>query len=133
MTFLLDTNTCIYFLNGTDPRVIEKILEAGPARLAISSLSVAELRFGAARSTRRHENDARIDRFIAEVKTIPFDDACARHFAYLKAELVAAGRPIPDFDAAIAATALAKTQVVVSADYHFAEIPGVEVENWTSG
>jgi len=133
MTFLLDTNTCIYFLNGTDPKVTEKILEAGPARLAISSLSVAELRFGAARSTRRQENDARIDRFIVEVKTIPFDDACARIFADLKAELVAAGKPIPDFDTAIAATALAKTRVVVSADRQIAEIPGVDAENWASG
>jgi tRNA(fMet)-specific endonuclease VapC len=132
MSFLLDTNICIYYLNGKDSELTRRILEAGPALLAISSLSVAELRFGAARSARSEQNDARIDRFVAELKTIAFDDLCARHFANIKAGQISAGKPIPDFDIAIAATALAGNLVVVSADRHIAEIPGVEVENWTS-
>ena len=132
MNFLLDTNICIYYLNGKDPDLTQKILEAGPALLAISSLSVAELRFGAARSAKPEQNDGRIDRFVAELKTIPFDDFCARHFAHLKARQAAAGKPIPDFDAAIAATALAKGLVVVSADHHMAAIHGIEIEDWTS-
>ena len=57
----------------------------------------------------------------------------AKGGTHLKAELVAAGKPIPDFDTAIAATALAKTRVVVSANRHIAEIPGVDAENWASG
>jgi len=131
MKFLLDTNICIHYLNGEDSGLIRQVLAAGPTMLAMSSLSVAELRFGAARSARPEENDARIDRFVAELKTIPFDDFCARHFARLKAEQAAAGKPIPDFDVAIAATALARGMVVVSADRHMAEIPGVDLEDWT--
>ena len=131
MKFLLDTNICIHYLNGRHSGLTERLLAAGPSRLAISSLTVAELRFGAARSARPEENDARVDRFVAELKTIPFDDSCARHFARLKADQVATGKPIPDFDAAIAATALARGMVVVSADRHVAGIQGVEVEDWT--
>ncbi len=132
MKFLLDTNICIYYLNGKDSGLIQKILEAGPTMLAISSLSIAELRFGAARSAKPEGNDARIDRFVAELKSMAFDDSCARHFARLKAGQAAVGKPIPDFDAAIASTALAKDLVVVSADRHMAGIPGLEVEDWTA-
>ena len=132
MKFLLDTNICIHFLNGTNSGLTQRVLAAGPALLATSSLSVAELPFGAARSVRPAENDARIDRFVAELKTIPFDDSCARHFARLKTKQAAAGRPIPDFDVAIAATALAQDMIVVSADRHMGEILGVGVEDWTS-
>lgn len=132
MSFLLDTNVCIYYLNGDKAGLTRKLVEAGPALLAISSLSVAELRFGAARSARPEENDSRIDRFSAEVKTIPFDDSCARIFAALKAQQATAGKPIPDFDVAIAATAKAKGLVVISADRHMAGLDGVEVEDWTS-
>lgn len=130
MKYLLDTNTCIFFLNGTEPTVTRRILEVGPAGLALSCLSVAELRFGAARSAKRQSNNARIDRFTAEMATIPFDNDCARHFGRIKAEQLEAGRPIPDFDAAIAATAAAMGMVVVSTDHHMADISGIEVEDW---
>ncbi len=128
--FLLDTNTCIYYLNGSHLELTRSILAAGPDQLAISALTVAELRFGAARSSRPEANRERLGTFFRELTILPFDRLCGEHFGRLKAELFSRGRPIPDFDVAIAATAIATGRTLVSADGHMEEIDDLQRENW---
>ena len=131
MSYLLDTSTCIYFLNERHPQVVERFVAAGPEQLALSSLTLAELLFGAARSTKPEANRRRLRIFAGEVPTVPFDDRCGEHFGRIKAELIGAGRPIPDFDIAIAATAFARGRVLVSSDRHMTEVAGLPLEDWT--
>lgn len=131
MTFLLDTNTCIYYLNQRHPEVTDRIVAAGPDRLSVSSLTVAELHFGAERSGRPEANRVRLRVFLGELRSVPFDDRCGDRFGRLKAERLAAGRPVPDFDLAIAATAIAHGLTLVSSDRHMSSLPGVAVEDWT--
>ena len=130
MSYLLDTNVCIYYLNGDDQELVERILELGPEPLAISTLSLAELHFGAARSVRPGSNRGRIEALVRELRTLRFDDDSAEYFGRIKARLASSGELIPDFDIAIAATAFAHGRVVVSNDQHMARIPGLPVENW---
>lgn len=131
MTFLLDTNTCIYYLNERHPQVTHRIVAAGPDRVAVSALTVGELHFGAQRSGRPEANRERLRVFLGEIRSIPFDDRCGERFGRLKADRLAAGRPIPDFDLAIAATAIAQGLTLVSSDRHLRTLPGVAVEDWT--
>ncbi len=132
MTFLLDTNTCIHYLNQRHPEVTRRMVAAGPDRLAVSSLTVAELHFGAERSGRPEANRARLRVFLDELRSVPFDDRCGESFGRLKAERRAAGRPVPDFDLAIAATAIAEGLTLVSSDHHMRSLPGLAVEDWTA-
>lgn len=132
MSYLLDTNVCIHYLNGENRDLVERILMAGPEPLAISTLSLAELHFGAARSARPEANRARVAAFVNELPTLSFDEACAEPFGRIKASLAALGRPIPDFDVAIAATAFASGRVLVTNDRHMKRIPGLLLEDWTS-
>lgn len=132
MTYLLDTSICIYFLNASHPRVVERILASGPDRLAISSLTLAELLLGAAQSSRPEANRTRLASLAAEIGTVSFDDSCAEHFGRIKAALLAAGQPIPDFDTAIAATAFACGATLVSSDRHMTAIAGLPLENWAA-
>ncbi len=132
MSFLLDTNICIYYLNGDDQELVERILALGPEPLAISTLSLAELHFGAARSARPEANRERITFFVRELPTLDFDDVCAEHFGRIKASLAELGQLIPDFDVAIAATAYAYGRVLVSNDQHMRRIPGLPLEDWTT-
>lgn len=132
MSYLLDTNVCIDYLNGDDEELVERILAMGPEPLAISTLSLAELHFGAARSARPEANRERIAAFVREVPTLGFDDDCAEHFGRIKATLTASGQLIPDFDVAIAATALAHGRVLVSSDGHMRRIQGLPLEDWTA-
>lgn len=131
--FLLDTNTCIYYLNGTHEELTRRVLASGPDQLAISALTVAELRFGAARSSKRKANRERLVTFFGELEILPFDRLCGEHFGRLKAELLSRGRPIPDFDLGIAATAVATGRTLVSADTHMKEIDDLQSENWALG
>lgn len=130
MTFLLDTNTCIDYLNQRHPEVTRRIVAAGPDRLAVSSLTVAELHFGAERSGRPDANRERLGVFLGELRSVPFDDRCGESFGRLKAERWAAGRPLPDFDLAIAATAIVQGFTLVSSDRHIRSLSGVVVEDW---
>jgi tRNA(fMet)-specific endonuclease VapC len=129
--FLLDTNACIHFLNGTSDRLVQRILDAGPEKAAVSSITLAELHFGAARSARAGANLERVEAFADELASYPFDDDCAARFGRIKAQMLSAGRPSPDFDLAIAAVALTHGLTVVTADRHFAEVPGLASADWT--
>ncbi len=132
MTFLLDTNTCIYYLNQGHPEVTRRMVAAGPDRLAVSALTVAELHYGAERSGRPEANRERLRVFLGELRTVPFDDRCGESFGTMKVERRAAGRPVPDFDLAIAATAVAQGLTLVSSDQHMRSLPGIAVEDWTA-
>jgi tRNA(fMet)-specific endonuclease VapC len=131
--FLLDTNTCIHYLNGTDAGLTGRVLAAGPDQLAVSALTAGELHLGAARSSRPRENRERLATFFRELTVIPFDVQCGVHFGRIKADLLGRGRPIPDFDIGIAATATATGRTLVSADSHMDEIPGLPLQNWLTG
>lgn len=130
MKFLLDTNACIHFLNGTSDRLVQRILDAGPGKIAISSITLAELHFGAARSAMAEANLERVEAFADELASYPFDDDCAARFGGIKAQMLSAGRPTPDFDLAIAAVAVAHGLTVVTADRHFADVPGLASVDW---
>lgn len=77
MTFLLDTNSCVYYLNQHAPEFTRRIAAAGPDRLALSSSTAAELHFGAEGSGRPEANRARLRILLGELRSVPFDDRCA--------------------------------------------------------
>jgi len=129
--FLLDTNACIHFLNGASDLLVQRILGAGPGNVAMSSITLAELHFWAARSGKAEANLERVEVFAEELVSYPFDDDCAARFGRIRAEALSASRPTPDFDLAIAAVAMTHSLTVVTADRHFAEIPGLVSVDWT--
>ena len=128
--FLLDTNTCIHYLNGSDAGLTRRVLATGPDQLAVSALTVGELYFGAERSSRPEANRERLATFFRELTVIPFDGRCGAHFGRINAELLSRERPIPDFDIGIAATATATGRTLVSGDGHMDEIPGLPLQSW---
>ena len=126
---MLDTDTVSYALRGQG-EVGNRILEHRPSELCLSSITVAELRFGAARrrSAKLHEL---IDAFTANMAVLPFDEVSAAHFGSLAAELNARGTPIGDFDVLIAAHAIAAEATLVTNNVkHFARVRALSVENW---
>jgi tRNA(fMet)-specific endonuclease VapC len=106
----LDTNAAIAILNNRPEAAREKlktVLEAGPASVAISSIVLYELKYGAARSAQRQKNAERISVFLAgpiDVEQFGAEDAAIA--GALRADLEAAGTPIGPYDLLIAAQAL---------------------------
>ena len=131
--YLLDTNICIYVLNGRAPAAAKRLLETPLDQIGTTAATSAELRYGAARSARPAENLARVEAFLAPLEVVPFDDAAARAFGPLKAELASKGELIGPMDLLIAATALAHGATVVTNNTReFRRIRGLAVEDWTS-
>ncbi|MHB8872122.1 MAG: type II toxin-antitoxin system VapC family toxin [Myxococcaceae bacterium] len=131
MKYLLDTNTCIYALNRSDPGLTERLRAARRSDLYVSTLTIGELLFGARRSTQAVENVKRVVRFVAPLRGLPFDRLASEAYGSLRAGLAAAGRQFGPVDMLIAATALAHGLTVVTNNAReFERAPGLRVENW---
>jgi tRNA(fMet)-specific endonuclease VapC len=128
---LLDTDICVFWLRGRKS-ILEHFRQVGPAEIAVSIVTVAELRYGADCSARPQANHRAIDEFVHSLTVLDLTDAVIRTFATIKAALRQQGALLEDADLFIAATALAyKLPLVTSNDKHFRRIPGLLLEQWT--
>ena len=125
--YLLDTNVAVAVLNGSLDLSAKR--EEG-AELFLSATVVGELCFGAEKSERVARNLAAVDRRIALCPVIPCDETTARQYAKLRNHLRNHGRPIPENDLWIAATASEHELVLVTRDEHFEGVETVRVERW---
>jgi tRNA(fMet)-specific endonuclease VapC len=124
---LLDTNVAIRLLQG-DTEIKDHIGEG--SSILVSAIAIGELCFGAMKSARPGENLRRIDRFLARGVVLECDAATAYEYGVLRNELRLKGRPIPENDLWIAATARQHGLTLVSRDTHFAHVDGLELERW---
>jgi tRNA(fMet)-specific endonuclease VapC len=131
MKYLLDTNVCVDYLNGRFPSVTERFQRSLPQDLCISSVVMAELRYGADRSASPQLNHRRLDVLTLEIASIDFDLAAASAYGKVRAALEAQGSPIGANDMLIAAQALALGVVLVTDNVReFERVEGLEIENW---
>lgn len=128
--YLLDTNICIYIINKRPPHVAEIFGRYTIGEIGVSSITVSELAFGAAKSG-RPENRAALERFLLDLISLPYDDAAAWVYGELRATLQAAGTPIGPLDTQIAAHALSADLILVTNNVsEFQRVPKLLVENW---
>ena len=133
MIYLLDTNICIYSLKNHPPEVLERLRAVGRASVALSVITLLELRHGAERSQNSVTAHERLDRFLAPMRILPFDEDDATVGARIRAHLELRGRPIGDLDSLIAAQAVARDLTLVSNNLReFERVPGLRTENWVS-
>ncbi len=131
MRHLLDTNACVDYLTGRYPPVVARIQGSSPGDLCVSSVVVAELRYGADHSARRRTNHARIDVLLDEIECLDFDPKAAAAYGRVRVRLEAAGTPIGPNDMLIAAHALSRGLSVVTDNVgEFGRVKGLKVENW---
>jgi tRNA(fMet)-specific endonuclease VapC len=131
MGFLLDTNACVDYLTGRYPKVVARIQASSPEDLFLSSVVVAELRYGADHSARRRTNHARIDALIEEIEALDFDLRAAATYGRVRSQLEAGGTPIGPNDMLIAAHALSRALSIVTDNVaEFGRVKGLKVANW---
>ncbi len=130
MTYLLDTDTLVFYLRGRD-EVREKLLSVSLSNLCTSSVCIGELYYGAAKSQRRTERKAEVDSLKRILSVLPFGGVEAERFGVLKKTLERRGERLADADLMIAATALEHNLVVVTGNLrHFERITGLKTETW---
>ena len=131
MTYLLDTNICVEYLNGRSRRVIEAFQRKTPADIAVCSVVKAELHYGALRSKNPPDTLAKLDAFLAPYRSLPFDDQCAAAYGRIRARLAQLGSPIGPNDLLIAAIAVVHGATLVTHNVReFSRVEGLEYEDW---
>ena len=131
MKYLLDTNTCIRYLNGRSPAVFERLNALSPADVCVCSIVKFELRYGALRSDYVDKTLAEQEKFLKQFVSLPFDDAAHHHAAQIRANLARTGTPVGPYDLLIASIALAnELSLVTHNTREFERIAGLQIDDW---
>lgn len=131
MTYLLDTNTCIRYLNGTSEAIRRHIETTHPREIAVCSVVKAELFYGAHNSQHPNANLDKQRTFLERFVSLPFDDQAAETYGRIRATLKKAGTPIGPNDLLIAAIAVSQNCIVISHNTkEFRRITALEIEDW---
>ncbi|WP_295492285.1 type II toxin-antitoxin system VapC family toxin [Sphingorhabdus sp. EL138] len=127
--YLLDTNICIDFVDGRSDIARQRVKDNFKSGLYVSAITAAELLVGPRESNDPEGDREKAERFLSIVTNMDFDHLAAEHYAMLVQRIGVNRR---SFDRLIAAHALALGAVLVTNnEKHFADVPGLKVENWT--
>jgi tRNA(fMet)-specific endonuclease VapC len=130
LTYMLDTNICIYVMKNYPPNLLEKF-NALADQLCISSITLGELHYGAEKSACRADNLTAIEHFVARLDVLAFEAKAAAHYGQVRAELERAGAPCGPHDMQIGGHARSEGLIVVTNNMReFSRMPGIRAENW---
>jgi tRNA(fMet)-specific endonuclease VapC len=129
--WLLDTNICVYLIKKKPERVLQHLRALDVSTVGVSSITVAELQYGVAKSTRPEQNALALAALLAPLDVLAFDDGAAAAYGEVRAALERAGTPIGSMDLLIAAHARALGRTIVTNNAReFSRVAGLKVENW---
>ncbi|HEY4565498.1 MAG TPA: PIN domain-containing protein [Thermoanaerobaculia bacterium] len=135
MKLVLDTNAVSALMKG-DPKIIERLKQRSKGEVSVPQPVLAEIAYGIERlpkSKRKAALQERFDLVRSELARSPWSDEVSESFGRIKAALEKKGQRIEDFDAAIAAHALAIGATLITANLdHMTRIPGLTVEDWSA-
>ncbi len=132
MKLLLDTNICIYIIKQKPASVLQRFLEYQIGDIGISSITLAELRYGVAKSAHREKNAKALNEFIIPLEVVSYDESAAQAYGDIRASLEKAGTPIGSMDMLIAAHALSLgIPLVTNNTREFLRIPTLILIDWT--
>ena len=132
MTHLLDTCICIFLIRSRSQKVQSRFDSFQVGDLVVSSITEAELRFGADKSADPARNHRQLDQFFLALPVLPFDRASAVEYGKIRVALERAGTPIGPLDLLIAAQArVLQVALVTNKVKWFSWVPNLKVEDWS--
>ena len=132
MKYLLDTNICSFVIRQKPAIVLGRFQQESPNDVAVSTITVAELRYGADKSAVPTRNHAAISSFLAPLVVVDFDSAATIEYGRIRSLLERQGNSIGPLDTLIAAHARSLSLTVVTANIsEFSRVPGLLCEDWT--
>ena len=133
MKFMLDTNTCIYIIKRKPSEVIQRFKKTKISQIGISSITLSELLYGVAKSSKPEKNQVALAQFIAPLVILPYGDEAAHYYGELRALLEKQGTPIGSLDMLIAAQAFSiDCTLVTNNEKEFIRIPNLKTDNWVN-
>ncbi len=134
MKYLLDTDICIELIRKRDPHLLKRLTDLPAGEVGVSSITVAELEYGASKSRRAEQNREALERFLLPLMIVDFNYEAAVSYGQIRADLERAGTPIGSFDLLIAAHASSLDVTLVTNNIReFTRESRLRVENWAAG
>lgn len=132
MTYMLDTNICIYAIKNKPEQVLRQLKANLQYGLCISAITLAELEHGVEKSVFPEKNTVALIQFLSILDVLPFDDAAASEYGKICAYLQKRGTPIGTMDMLIAGHAKAEGLILVTNNVReFERVPNLKIENWS--
>jgi tRNA(fMet)-specific endonuclease VapC len=129
--YLLDTNTCIRYLNGRSDAIRNHFATVQPDDIVLCSVVKAELFYGARKSARPAQNLQHQQLFVSRFVSLPFDDLAANAYSRIRADLEKMGQPNGPNDLLIAAIALTHDLILVTHNTReFGRVPELQLVDW---
>ena len=129
--YLLDANILIAALKGEPAALLNRLAALAPSRICLSSVVLAELLTGAEKSRNPEAKKAALEEITRNMEAVPFDHEAALAYGKIRAVLESKGQIVGPHDLLIAAQALSRDLVVVTANLReFKRVPGLHCENW---
>ncbi|MDZ4697366.1 MAG: type II toxin-antitoxin system VapC family toxin [Deltaproteobacteria bacterium] len=136
MRYVLDTNVVSLLMKG-EPKIVERLKRVAREDVCIPQPVIAEISYGIQRLARSRRKDALASRFEivkSEIQRVEWSDDVSEAFGAIKSALERKGERIEDFDAAVAAHATSLGCTLVTANMkHMLRVPGLDIEDWSSG
>ena len=130
LKYLLDTNIVIYVLKRRPKEVLD-VFNINASLMAISSITLSELLYGAEKSQSIDKNLEAIEEFISHLDVLPYDAKASQHYGQIKAALEKKGEIIGENDIHIAAHAISQGLILVTNNLReFKRVPNLAFENW---
>ena len=131
MSYLLDTNICIYIIKKKPVSVIEKFRKIQFNQLFISAITVAELEYGVRKSALPDKNQVALNEFLSPFTVLSFDYPATLEYGIIRNDLERKGVSIGPLDTLIAAHAVSLNfTLVTNNEREFARINRLQIENW---
>ncbi|HWV50497.1 MAG TPA: PIN domain-containing protein [Microbacterium sp.] len=129
--YLLDTSILVFLLRRQRPEIVERMEQADGA-LHVSTISVAELAYGASRSSDPLRNRIAVEELLSRLIVLDFDALAASRSGTVRADIAAIGSPIGGYDLLLAGHALAADLTMVTNNVkEFSRVRGLRVEDWS--
>jgi tRNA(fMet)-specific endonuclease VapC len=133
MKWMLDTDTCVAIIKDKPPSVVKSLRGKSVGQVRISSITLGELAFGAAKSGRRSAAHAALAEFPLALEIASFDSDAATSYGQLHASLEKRGAPTGPLNALSGAQATASDLILVTHNTReFSRIDTLRLEDWTS-
>ena len=131
MHYLLDTNICIHIIKKHPIKVLNRLRQQSIGKVAVSSITLAELEYGADKSSHPEQNRNALLTFLSPLEILAFDEMAALHYGEIRAYLEKTGKIIGAMDMLIAAHARSISLTLVTNNTkEFSRIPNLHLENW---
>lgn len=131
MMLMLDTNICIAIIKQKPRAILDRFSQYQVGDICISSVTLAELRYGVAKSQYQEKNQLALDEFILPLEVVPFDEHAALQYGNLRSYLEKMGTPIGPLDTMIGAHALSLNLTLITNNLkEFKRIPDLKSVNW---